>query len=322
MDTVIDRLGQRHGGFSVEFFPPRDAASEQQLQRTARQIEPYDPAFVSVTYGAGGSSRDRTVDTVRWFAEQTGLHVVGHLAAVDHSIAELRNVVGHYAASGVRSVLAIRGDPPGDPAGEWIPRPDGVTYARDLVRLLRTMGPFCVGVAGFPYGHPRSPDLSADLRHLLEKIDAGADYLVSQLFFEADDFLRLRDGLAAHGCTVPVIPGVMPLTTPRALLKAVELSGARQRPAAAARLLACAETAPSFRAAGMEFTIRLCARLLAEGVPLLHFYSLNRAAALLEVLRQLRMVSPADDADPPIVRCPTASCPASARRVGEAPAAR
>ncbi|MEU4420927.1 methylenetetrahydrofolate reductase [Actinoplanes sp. NPDC024001] len=292
MDTVIDRLGQRHGGFSIEFFPARDEAGEEQLRRAARQIEPLDPAFVTITYGAGGSSRDRTVSTVGWLAEQTGLHLVGHLAAVGHSVADLRNVVGHYAACGVRSVLAIRGDPPGDPDGEWIARPDGVTYASDLVRILHDMGPFCVGVAGFPYGHPRSADLDADTRHLLEKIEAGAEYVIAQLFFEAEDYLRLRDRLAAHGCTVPVIPGVMPLTTPRALDKAVELSGARHRPAAVSQLLAYGDSAPTFRKAGIDFTTRLCARLLDEEVPLLHFYSLNRTTAMTQVLRRLGMASP------------------------------
>lgn len=287
MHTVVERLAGPHGGFSVEFFPPRDEAGERQLRLAARQVEPYDSAFATVTYGAGGSSRDRTVETVRWLAEQTGLHIVGHLTAVDQSIAELRNVVGHYAACGVRSVLAIRGDPPGDPAGEWVPRPDGIAYAEDLVRLLTTMGPFCVGVAAFPYGHPRSENPAADLAHLLEKIDAGAEYVIAQLFFEAEDFLQLRDRLAAHGCTAPVIPGVMPLTTPRAVFKAVELSGVRSRPPSVSRLLSCAETAPSFREAGLDYTTDLCAGLLAEGVPLLHFYSLNRTAALLEVLRRL-----------------------------------
>jgi methylenetetrahydrofolate reductase (NADPH) len=284
---MLDRIAAGHGGFSVEFFPPRDAAGEQRLRCAARQVEALDPAFVSVTYGAGGSSRDRTVATTRWLTEQTSLRVVGHLAAVGHSTAELRAVVGQYAASGVRDILAVRGDPPGGPDGPWEPHPQGVTYAHELVTLIRSIGAFSVGVAAFAYGHPRSADIDQDVRHLRQKVAAGADYAIAQLFFSVDDYLRLRDRMAAYGCAVPLLPGVMPLTTPKVLGKAIELSGVRGTPPAATELWRHAGDPVAFRAAGIDHTTRLCARLLAEGVPLLHFYSLNSTAALLEVLSRL-----------------------------------
>lgn len=285
--TVIQRLGSRRPVFSVEFFPPRDDEDEIRLWQSIRDLEGLDPAFVSVTYGAGGSSRDRTIRTTGRVATQTGLVPMAHLTAVDHSIAELRNVIGWYAAVGVRNVLAVRGDPPGDPNGEWIPHPAGLTYAGELVRLVRELGDFCVGVAAFPYGHPRSSTLDEDTAHLVDKLRAGADFAIAQLFFQADDFLRLRDRVAARGCDAVLLPGLMPFTTPRTVAKAVELSGASLPAGLAARLEPHAGDPAAFRAAGMDVVTELAARLLAEGVPGLHFYTLNRAKATKEVVARL-----------------------------------
>ncbi|WP_137813486.1 methylenetetrahydrofolate reductase [NAD(P)H] [Gandjariella thermophila] len=290
MMSVVERISGTRSVFSVEFFPPRDAEDEVRLWRAIRDLEPLDPAFVSITYGAGGSSRDRTIRTTARVAQETTLVPMAHLTAVNHSVAELRHVIGWYAAVGVRNILAIRGDPPGDPMGEWIPHPDGVTYAAELVRLVRELGDFCVGVAAFPYGHPRSVDLDTDTDHLVGKLRAGADFAVAQLFFEAEDFLRLRDRVAARGCQAPILPGVMPLTTVRTLRKAVELSGAPASPALAARLEPFADDPAAFRAVGIDLVTELCQRLLAEGVPALHFYTLNRSTATKEVVGRLGLV--------------------------------
>jgi methylenetetrahydrofolate reductase (NADPH) len=212
---------------------------------------------------------------------------MAHLTAVDHSIAELRNVIGWYAALGVRNVLAVRGDPPGAPNGDWVPRPDGFAYAEDLVRLVRELGDFCVGVAAFPYGHPRSADLDTDTRYLVRKLRAGADFAIAQLFFEADDFLRLRDRVAAAGCETILLPGLMPLTTPRTLAKTIELSGASAPRALLDRLEPLAGDAAAFRAAGIDAITELGQRLLDEGVPDLHFYTFNRTQATTEVVGRL-----------------------------------
>jgi methylenetetrahydrofolate reductase (NADPH) len=285
--TVVQRLRSGRPVFSVEFFPPRDADEERVLWRSARKLEPLDPAFVSITYGAGGSTRDRTVRTTGRVAQETTLVPMAHLTAVDHSVAELRNVIGWYAAIGVRNVLAVRGDPPGAPNGDWVPRPDGFAYAEDLVRLVRELGDFCVGVAAFPYGHPRSADLDTDTRYLVRKLRAGADFAIAQLFFEADDFLRLRDRVAAAGCETILLPGLMPLTTPRTLAKTIELSGASAPQALLDRLEPLAGDAAAFRAAGIDATTELGRRLLAEGVPDLHFYTFNRTQATTEVVSRL-----------------------------------
>jgi methylenetetrahydrofolate reductase (NADPH) len=286
----VQRLDSERPVFSVEFCPPRDAAEERILWRSARRLEALDPAFVSVTYGAGGSTRDRTVRTTGRIARETTLVPMAHLTAVDHSVAELRNVIGWYAAIGVRNVLAVRGDPPGDPNGDWQPRPDGFSYAAELVELVRELGDFCVGVAAFPYGHPRSADLDTDTRYLVRKLRAGADFAIAQLFFEADDFLRLRDRVAAAGCDTIMLPGLMPLTTPRTLTKTIELSGAPAPKWLVDRLQPLADDPAAFRAAGIDVATELGRRLLDEGVPDLHFYTFNRAQATTEVVNRLGLV--------------------------------
>ena len=284
---VTQRIGGTEPVFSVEFFPPKDAAGEAELWRAIRRLEPLDPAFVSVTYGAGGSSRDRTIRTTARIASDTTLVPMAHLTAVSHSVAELRQVIGAYAAAGIPNVLAVRGDPPGDPLGEWVPHPQGLTYADELVTLVRRLGDFCVGVAAFPYGHPRSPDTDSDLLRLVAKIRCGADFAISQLFLEPEGFLRLRDRLAAAGCDVPLLAGIMPLTTVRTLRRGPELSGAPLPASLVQRLDRFADDPPAFRAAGLDVTTELCARLLDEGVQALHFYTLNRSTATSEIVHRL-----------------------------------
>ncbi|GAA1837341.1 methylenetetrahydrofolate reductase [Pseudonocardia ailaonensis] len=286
---MIDRIGDGPV-FSVEFFPPKDEQGEAELWRAVRRLEPLDPAFVSVTYGAGGSSRDRTIRTTGRIATDTTLVAMAHLTAVSHSTAELRHVIGSYAAAGISNVLAVRGDPPGDPLGEWTPHPEGLTYADDLVRLVKRSGSFCVGVAAFPYGHPRSADLDVDLQRLLAKIRAGADFAISQLFWEPEGFLRLRDRLAAAGCDVPLLPGIMPLLSAKTLQRGPELSGAPLPDGLAERMAPYADDPRSFRAAGMDLTTELCQKLLGEGVRGLHFYTLNRSLATVELVRRLGFV--------------------------------
>ena len=287
---MVERLRGPAPVFSVEFFPPRDEADEQRLWLAIRQLEGCEPAFMSVTYGAGGSSRDRTIRTTGRVVQETSLLPMAHLTAVDHSVAELRNVIGWYAAVGVRNILAVRGDPAGDPNGEWIKHPQGLTYAEELVRLVRQLGDFCVGVAAFPYGHPRSTNLDEDTENLVRKFNAGAGFAIAQLFFEAEDFLRLRDRLAARGCDAPLLPGILPLTTARTLLKTVELSGAPVPPSIANRLNRYADDPKAFRAEGIDVVTELSQRLIDEGVPGVHFYTFNMSKATTEVVGRLGLL--------------------------------
>jgi methylenetetrahydrofolate reductase (NADPH) len=287
--TIREVLASGEQTFSFEFFPPKTEQGARNLWQAIRRLEVLRPTFVSVTYGAGGGNRDHTIGIVERIATDTTLTPVAHFTAVNHSIAELRQLIGRFAAAGVSDLLALRGDPPGDPMGEWVRHPAGVEYAEDVVRLIKSSGDFSVGVAAFPYKHPRSPDIESDTRHFVRKCQAGADYAITQMFFRAEDYLRLRDRVAALGCDVPIIPGIMPVTQLSTIARSEQLSGAPFPAELARQFAAVGDDPEAVRRMGVDQAVALCRRLLAEGVPGIHFITFNKSTATSEVYSRLEL---------------------------------
>ena len=257
------------------------------LWEAIRRIEKVHPTFVSVTYGAGGTTRDRTIRVTERIARETLLTPLAHLTCVGHSVGELRNVVGSLSAAGLRNILALRGDPQGGPGQPWVRHPEGVDHADELVSLVRSLGDFTVGVAAFPDQHPESPSLDFDAEVLVRKADAGAAYAITQFFFTREAYVGLRDRVAARGRDLPIIPGLMPVTNVKQLAKMTELSGQPVPSSVTSRLEAVEGDPAAVREVGVDITTELAQELLAEGAPGIHFITMNRSTATLQVFENL-----------------------------------
>jgi methylenetetrahydrofolate reductase (NADPH) len=268
---------------SIEFFPPKDDAGVEALRQTAARLNAIAPDFVSVTYGAGGSTRERTAQVSRMLREEFGFTVMPHLTCVGHSRAELAGIADRIHGAGFRNIMALRGDPPkGDT--EFRPAPDGLRHANELVALLKARHPdFCLGVAGYPEKHPEAASPEADLANLRRKVDAGASFVTTQLFFDNEAFFRFVDRCAAAGIAAPVIPGIMPVLS----LRQVKRFGASLPGELARRLEAAGENAPLVESIGIEWALAQILSLLKRGAPGYHLYIMNRAASALALARGL-----------------------------------
>jgi methylenetetrahydrofolate reductase (NADPH) len=285
---VTDLLVARRPAFSFEFFPPRDEPGLLQLFETVAALRRYEPAYVSVTYGAGGSTRRLTLDLVRRIKADTGMETMAHLTCVGAGRREIAQVLDQLVQSGIENILALRGDPPKDKVGFEVP-PDGFSHADELVAYIRERHPhLCIGVAGYPEKHLEAPDRQSDLEHLVGKIKAGADFVVTQLFFDNRDYFAFTERLADSGVKVPVMPGIMPITGVSQIKRFTALCGANIPQGLLGRLEAAQDDTDAVRALGVEHALGQCRELLAKDVAGVHFYTLNRSTATVEILQRLR----------------------------------
>ncbi|SDU95287.1 5,10-methylenetetrahydrofolate reductase (NAD(P)) [Microlunatus sagamiharensis] len=273
---------------SFELFPAKDAEQHRQLWTTIRELESLGPDFVSVTYGASGSTRDRTVSATQQIAEQTTLRPMAHLTAASQSRDELRHVVGAYASVGINHIMTIRGDMPGGPTVPWEAHPDGLANATELVSLVAGLGDFCIGVAAFPDLHPQTRDADLDARLLVAKQRAGASFAITQLFFTAERYFDLVARVRALGSDLPIIPGIMPVTRISQIERFADLSGAALPAFVTDRLHEVEHDPALVRAAGVDLATALSEELLAGGAPGLHFITMNRSPATREIYARLR----------------------------------
>ena len=273
--------------FSIEFFPPKDEAGEARLWSALSELEKARPDFVSVTYGAGGSTRDRTVRITSEVTARTGIPTIAHLTCVGSTQAELVSILEQYRKAGIKSILALRGDPQGGPSAQWITTPGGFDHADQLVSLAHDKG-FEVGVAAFPDGHPASHgDFSRDITVLLEKERRGATFATTQFFFDVDRYFVLVEALRSAGSQLDIYPGILPITNAAQLRRMAELSGTPLPQYVSERIEAVESDVAEVRKVGIDIASEICAELLSRGVPGLHFYTMNSAASTLEIVKRI-----------------------------------
>jgi methylenetetrahydrofolate reductase (NADPH) len=286
---IQDIFREHRTTFSFEFFPPKSDTASQELFETIAQLQELHPSFVSVTYGAGGSTRALTHDLIVRIQKETNLTAVSHLTSVCHSRAELAEILDRYAASGIENILALRGDPPRNMI-DYDPSKDAFTFAADLVRFVKEHRGcpdprgFGIGVAGFPEGHPGCPNRLKEMDNLRRKVDAGADYICTQLFFENRDFYDFRERCELAGIRVPMVAGIMPITSKQGMERMAELALGARFPAALVRAInRCGDDDKAVARVGIHWATEQCRDLLDNHVRGLHFYTLNRSHATRQI---------------------------------------
>ncbi len=285
---IADLLVTGRPVFSFEFFPPKTPAGEAGLFRTIDHLRELEPAFVSVTYGAGGSTRDKTVDLVRRIKHDIGIETMAHLTCVGAVADEIDSVLRQLRAAGIENVLALRGDAPNNDV-QFTAVPGGFQYASQLVTFIRQRGyEFCVAAAAYPEGHVECRDRDLDLQHLKAKVDAGADLLITQLFFDNRDFDVFVERARLLGIRSPIIPGIMPITNLAQIERFTSMCGARIPDELRQRLLACGDDEQAVRAVGVEHAFEQCRDLLARGAAGIHFYTLNQSLATRAICERLQ----------------------------------
>jgi methylenetetrahydrofolate reductase (NADPH) len=277
--------------FSFEFFPPKSDAGERVLGLALESLRQLSPSFVSVTYGAGGTSRGRTLELTKWIKQELGIEAMAHLSCVGSTREELTDVIADMRQAGIENILALRGDPPRG-EGEWKPHPGGLQYSTELAALIHADHDICIGGACFPEVHPEAPDLAHDLRFLKDKVDNGVSFLITQMFFDNELYFRFVDEARAAGIDVPIIPGVMPITDLRQIKTITGMCGATIPPPLLEALEWRSHDPDAVLQLGVSYATLQCAELLARGAPGIHFYTLNRSHATRAILSALRLHRP------------------------------
>jgi methylenetetrahydrofolate reductase (NADPH) len=285
---ISDALRGGRPTISFEFFPPKNDAAADELIATVASMGALQPAFVSITYGAGGSSHGRSLDLIRRIRGELALEVMAHVTCAGSTADELRAFSGDLATAGVRNVLALRGDPPRDAPADFGSRPGSLAHASELTALLAKSSDFCIGGACYPETHTEAPDAQTDLRHLVTKVEAGASFLITQLFFENERYFAFVARARAAGITVPIVPGIMPITNYEQVQRFTTMCGASIPARLRAELERCASDPAAIVDLGVAFAALQCADLLARGAPGLHFYTLNKSPAVRAVVSALR----------------------------------
>ncbi|HXM19316.1 MAG TPA: methylenetetrahydrofolate reductase [NAD(P)H] [Candidatus Tumulicola sp.] len=288
---ISDILRDKRPCFSFEFFPPRSDEGVAALLDTVATLRALDPGFVSVTYGAGGSTRERTLEVVTSIKSRLGLEAMAHLTCVGASVDELRDVMARVAEAGIDNVLALRGDPPRG-FEEFRMPPGGLRHAADLVRLARAEFSFCIGGACHPETHLEAPDAATDLRYLATKVEAGAEFLITQLFFDNEIYFEFVERARRAGIGVPIIPGIMPITSAEQIARFTRMCGASIPASLLAELEARKDQPEAVQDLGVAFATLQCADLLARGAPAIHFYTLNKSPAARAVVSALLAARP------------------------------
>jgi methylenetetrahydrofolate reductase (NADPH) len=289
----IDEIlaNSREPVFSFEFFPPKTPEGETMLRDTLATLRALEPDFVSVTYGAGGSTRERTVEITKWIKRGLGIEAMAHLSCVGEPVERLREILDEVREEGIDNVLALRGDPPRGQT-EWTPHPEGLRSSTELIALIAGDYDFCIGAASFPEVHPDAPDLDHDIAFLKEKLAAGAHFLITQLFFDNRFYFDFVARCREVGVTAPIVPGVIPITNVKQLKTITELCGASLPPALVAELDRRAGDPDAVLQFGVAYATLQCADLLRRGAPGIHFYTLNRSPATRAILSSLRLHRP------------------------------